>query len=361
MHLILVECHRSGGHALFPLLQHLGFQPPADGPYKRWLEATRPAGSGAAAGDTENESSELAQSPRTAHAELLAACDRPTLLDARDRLGMVEQLLAADQTAQVVVLYRRPERGLAAQLAAGTSPGEALALWNATATSLLGMIRRQRKRCLIVDIDQALHAPNLFLQACRERLNVKCKPWVSELTQEPPEQAVEPLHHVIAAQLLAQSGSTQALLGELEAAALALGDSAAAPVDCDAAWSSLARAEQQAKLAASLQAEVDNLSRQLQESNARPPAPLQPASDALKRELDDAKEENELLLAQLHQVQEELERYFLQSQSKAPAPAFYSSDAQAKLERMEKTLSWRITAPLRWGFRPFKRRLSKHR
>lgn len=353
MHLILTESPNAGSDILLPLLEHLGFGRAAEGPYRRWLEATRAGQEGLSPATAAGATAPATASPAASHAEFVAACQNPTILDARDRPLFVDQLLNAAPDTTLLVVYRPPERTLAGRLAAGERPEQAMRHWLEATSQLLGVIRHHRARTLVVDIEQVVATPNLFLDACRQRLNLKCKPWTSNLDALAATEA--PLYQVIAGQLVAGSDEVQALSGELEASALALGDPIAAPIDCDAAWQQLTKEQQQHR------AELETLQHQLEQTKAEASPPtVQPQSTAVTRELEEAKEENELLLTQLHQVQEELEHYYLQAQSKSQ-PMLAYSNAQAKLERMEKTLSWRITAPLRWGFRPFKRRFGKMR
>jgi DNA anti-recombination protein RmuC len=88
----------------------------------------------------------------------------------------------------------------------------------------------------------------------------------------------------------------------------------------------------------------------------------------LRRELNEAKEENQLLLNQLHQVQEELERQYLTAKNQVGQHGYPQVQidserrarlrAEARCEIMKQTLSWRITAPLRWGLKSLKKRLA---
>ena len=93
---------------------------------------------------------------------------------------------------------------------------------------------------------------------------------------------------------------------------------------------------------------------------------MTPENTELKTELSDLREENELLLLQLHQVQEELESYYLRNlelEIRANSvlevtanPVASSSDnekdenlksLQRRLKLIQNSMSWRMTAPLR--------------
>jgi hypothetical protein len=288
---------------------------------------------------------------------------------------LIEPLLEADEQAHLLLVYRHPELSLASALAAGARPSEALRAWQSTTASLLELLWCHRSRCLVVDIDQVRIAPNLFLRACQEKLKMRFQPWTLE--PAPAEAPSGPLYALLARQLVAESVAIKDQLGELEASALAIGTAVTTRVDIDAAWSESAALEQRSRSEIDAlearyrvdreaqeqrhRSEINALQDRLEEAaTSAPVATAQTDCERVKRELDDAMSENELLLTQLHQVQEELEHYFLQAQQRSQV-TIDCSRAQAKLERMERTLSWRITAPLRWGFRPFKRRLNKKR
>lgn len=94
---------------------------------------------------------------------------------------------------------------------------------------------------------------------------------------------------------------------------------------------------------------------------APPPEPLiasAPATPAIQQELEDAREEAELLLLQLHQVQEELEHYFLLSRDLqaqldgrqlASEPIEQLSQIKALRHRLEQLLQRRHRRDQHWG------------
>ena len=74
----------------------------------------------------------------------------------------------------------------------------------------------------------------------------------------------------------------------------------------------------------------------------------------MEHEIKDLQEENELLLLQLHQVQEELESYYLRNLELENRgdyrPAFSEANSrrlQHRYKLMRESTSWRITAPMR--------------
>jgi hypothetical protein len=80
------------------------------------------------------------------------------------------------------------------------------------------------------------------------------------------------------------------------------------------------------------------------------------SSDKLALELEELKDENELLLIQLRQVQEELEHYYLLYTIEGKRPTRVIKEERRAREEAEKardeilaSTSWRLTAPWRWA------------
>ena len=71
---------------------------------------------------------------------------------------------------------------------------------------------------------------------------------------------------------------------------------------------------------------------------------MEKVSQDMKEAHKETAQENELLLLQLHKAQEELEAQFL-SQKKDDIRVKQLRD---EISRMQQTLSWRVTSPLRW-------------
>ena len=91
---------------------------------------------------------------------------------------------------------------------------------------------------------------------------------------------------------------------------------------------------------------------------------LQTELEQVKRqsgEVKDLEEENELLLQQLHHVQEELESYFLENRDlSSKLEGAQNRQQQLELNNANNALaavyasgSWRVTAPLRFLISPF--------
>jgi len=194
-----------------------------------------------------------------------------------DRIG---DWMEATDTAHLIIFQTPPEAAIARALTDDdTTVTSAIEAWAAAARILLATVRRNRRRATLFDAEAAKRHPDAFAAALAERLGVN-RPDAHALSATDGAE-VDELHRIIAAQAVARSTDLQDLRDELEAASIPLAEAPAEPLpDCDLALQTL-RDQQQAR------AKAD--------------------------------EENELLLQQLHQVQEELEGYYREAQEKATA------------------------------------------
>ena len=172
--------------------------------------------------------------------------------------------------------------------------------WYASNRVLLGFRRRYRDRALLFDAEAACRQPQAFREAC-ERIGLVLQP----ATQAPPLESASVLERLIARELLSEDELTARVQAELEASAQPLEPSRIELVE----------------LAPT--ALIDRY-RQLQSLSA--------VNDVHKEVL----QENELLLLQLHQVQEELEAVFLHKQALEETQRENAEQLQAQREESER-------------------------
>jgi hypothetical protein len=248
-----------------------------------------------------------------------------------------------DPQVRFVLVYCAPEEAVARALSGGVTTAEALqqalALWVEMQTALLRFYHRNRDRCLLVNVDAVVRAPETFLEKVNEHFEL---PLNHESTGEAiaPESA-SPLcvHLVKSLGLGGDDPQTNALSAELEAAA-DLPDGTSSPIALDpcgafaeysALLSALGRA---AEIEKGLHRQLAEVRQQLaEEVSLRIQSEQRDLSstermDAQSKELKNAQsalaeeraknaelsQEGELILLQLHQVQEELEAQFLKGQ-----------------------------------------------
>lgn len=196
---------------------------------------------------------------------------------------------------RALLLHDRPETALARAMQAGRNPVEELDEWRSAVENLLQAYRRNRRAIRMMSADAAVQAPDAFATACKEHLGLTRG---KAFPPQRPDEEIESIYRLLAAQMVAQADEIQPLLQELEASSIPLGvDYAPARLDCQAIYEELG------------------------ESASRP---------------NELEEENELLLLQLHQVQEELESYFLELQDE--------SGKQKALNEKYKALDERLAA-----------------
>lgn len=269
----------------------------------RQLE-TADTGSAAAAGPSHGKAvAQFASVPRSITTGLCSA----------ENFQAAEALLESD--AHVLVLYSSPAEALARAALQNASPDEALEVWCGEAERLLKLFRHDRRRCVLIDADQAVAAPDDFKYFCADRFG-----W----TPDAPEPTSDPARlssHVVAAMtmaLVAKAPRARSLVEELAASGQHFVDLSRS-TDFGAAF---------------------------QEFNAL----LADRRKALRAEETIAR-----LRAHLHLVQSQLEARFYEAELKSVAAVekrYAAVRAQkdalaAEIAALKSSTSWKLTAPLR--------------
>ena len=253
-------------------------------------------------------------------AKALAKLPDPALIPAHAIGGIeaIEHWLKASDTTHLLAFQTPPETAIAEAIAQeGSTLDDAVDAWAESARKLLHAIRRNRKRTTLFEASAARANPGAFGEKVAEHLTLGVNKAAPQQSRD-PESSRAALYRVIAAQAVAQSQDLQDLRDELEASAIPLaGAQAADAPDCNQALADL-------------------------------------------RKQQHLEEENELLLLQLHQVQEELETYYLENQKmnkdqkeierlkgEVKRLAEQRDWAKHHMEKMKNSKSWKITAPLR--------------
>ena len=252
--------------------------------------------------------------------------ENPELIS-QDRIGPLAALpdwLAEHPQAHLLILVSLPALVIARGLSAGTAPSQAVAEWLESAEAAMRVVRLQRRRVSLFFAEPALANPKAFLAALGQRLqltldNEQGDRWAPEM----PGTVL----HMMAENAIGQSSHARNLVAELEATALPIptADEFLLPA-------------------------IDRVFSEYRESIDTP-------KEAMSK-IRELEEENELLLLQLHQVQEELERYFLESTQfglGSKQPGNQESHSADELDAAQKTIraiydsySWKLTRPLRW-------------
>lgn len=220
------------------------------------------------------------------------------------------------------------EQFLAHAAAQGTPLAKASIEWQESTQQLLDIQRQQRQRIMLFNLEQAFKQPH----SLRAKLQLTPIEKVASLTS-----TYSPLCILAANQYLAQSPELQDLNIRLQATAMPLYETKLPRLDIDkflqqyrqdqaelAQFSkhkqqSIANEQQLTTAQATtkaLQVQIAELNNQLIQAK-KIAEPIQAQLSAQEKVLKNTGEERDLVLAQLHKVQEELERYYLQLQEKA--------------------------------------------
>ena len=259
----------------------------------------------------------------------------------------IEARLRKADAPTALLFTTRPERLLAQAIEQDEDPAARLDAWIDSARTLLQAYRCNRRNAVIVDVDEAIAAPETFIDICARRFSLAVPKTIPAPAQaEKGEASQDPVHALIATQWVAASSNAVPLLEELDASRTPLTESGI---------------PQAADVASAWQAYREVCARAANESR-----------------LQELQEENELLLLQLHQVQEELESYYLEARDKEQERARLADKLEQSekkrqeqtreverlskevdrlrqdrdrvngiLKNMKASRSWRVTAPLR--------------
>jgi hypothetical protein len=213
--------------------------------------------------------------------------------------------LAEDRpAARFLFFFETATDHLAPVLALGESLDHDLETWLKRSERLLSFVRRYRDRTLLIDYRGAQRHLEALASVCMQAgIDVT----VPEGTQAPEDDF--PFERWLVRQWLNSQGDIDLLEAELEASAHPLGDP---PGDADFPVDRL------------VQAFILGVQRQRSALED-----VEREKDAVGSELEAAAEENELLLLQLHQVQEELETVFLVKEDTNKALTEAKSEAES--------------------------------
>ncbi|MFP4421491.1 MAG: hypothetical protein ACLFRG_13200 [Desulfococcaceae bacterium] len=261
-----------------------------------------------------------------------------------------------------LLVYSRPEYAVEAAVADGGSVEEAAEAWTRDARMILELFRRNRSRVTVVHGPTLIAFPERFTGWAREAigLTLASPPRASE-----PVSGTDSLARVIAAQAVAASSELRDLAGELEACAVPFTDE---PPGYEASWAEgcaelsfmRLRTQELVQRIEAVQTEKHRALDEVRERCAELEAAQKSANDRAERDghVKELEEENELLLLQLHQVQEELESYYLEAKELRERQGQASARDQDELTgyalmlehlylKLLRSRTWKVLAPVR--------------
>jgi len=198
----------------------------------------------------------------------------------------------ADNFSEVrfLLFYTRAEKALAHAIQQGLDPESFMEAWRVTNTELIRFQRRHRNCSVLIDAEAAIHYPSAFSNVIQ---SIGVVPSVVNFSSSIPGKGLV-LEHLLARQHLNDQFALESLQCELEASAQPLGE----PIN-----------DESQNLTAIFQS-YWQWQKQKEELEV-----VKDKLHCLEEENKEQSQENELLLLQLHQVQEELEHYFLKYQA----------------------------------------------
>lgn len=217
-----------------------------------------------------------------------------------------------DPQVRLLLVYNSPQAYLAQVLdqhTPATLPliAEKLQAWTRWNTALLRYYHRHRDRCLLVNAQQACVQPQLLVNELATHWHINTLDGTAAAVVAPP--AYQPLQNYLINQIIDQQHPALSLYQELEGATLAIAMPEAQDTsNAAAAWESWVQAR------ASHAQKISGCA-------APAAAHLVPPQDNACEQARTLQEENEYLMEQLHQVQGELEHYFLRYQAHENAAA----------------------------------------
>lgn len=240
-----------------------------------------------------------------------------------------------------LLFYTSAEIALARAILDNQDLPRCIDAWRAGNQALLKFHRRHRSSALLFDAEAAVRHPRDMVSFCKERGIELNDPGTVYSSPLPP-----PLERLIAVHWLESHQDIKSLGSELEASAFPLGE-----------LPDLAPVPPQEVL-------NDYLKRQHQPNHKERRRGLPPKEDTafqkLKAECEEIRHENDLLLSQLHHVQEEFETIFLQKrrleQQKSNEKYLQTrvrwlerelEDRERQTAEIKRSTCWKFSAPIR--------------
>lgn len=235
---------------------------------------------------------------------------------------LLEYWLAFDPAILFLMVYTDPVTALAEAISSELpqdDTADVLAGWQASTKEMLRIYNRHPERCLLLDYRQCCAEPTALLQLCNQRWGLVLKS--SAVVPLPDIRLPDPLCSYLAHASLQGYPELQELQREVEstytrlpAEKVYIADHGIPPLAAVVnQYHSLlvasARAQQQLETVKELKARLDEANNEV--SELRKQLAVNKELHVAREQQRETAEENELLILQLHQVQEELEHYFL--------------------------------------------------
>ena len=292
------------------------------------------------------------------------AARAPVLVDAGAAgIEALPAWLEQHPEGHILLLFNAPVPTIARHMADAVEPGEAVAQWRKHAEQVLAVVRQNRRRMTLIALEAARVDPGAFTDLIGDRFGLALKRPLDTIEAGDDPGAV---FRMMAENAVWQSPDVRNLAAELEANALPMPPSQGLLLPAvEQVYSEFnALVEHTRTRKTELEEENELLLQQLhqvqeeleatvqsqQAAEEKKSAETEPSQDQAPHDpstnarIRDLEEENELLLQQLHHVQEELESYYLNGMD----ARHELEEARATIEALYNSMSWKITRPLRF-------------
>lgn len=298
-------------------------------------------------------------------------------MDVSDVNQLAQQLLPEQ------ILYiacEQAEYFIAQALEQGSSLEQATSIWLQLTQELLAIQTQRRRQIRLFNLHQALGNPDALVKDLSD---------LTPIAINPPQTTTNNFNLLAACQYVAQSSELLAVNARLQASCIYLSDSDAITIDIPhILQESRSASDKLKKLQIDHKQQIEQLAQlQLQITNNQTSittleqkcSELTKETQELYRKLASTSEERELLLNQLHLVQEQLEEYYMQLQrekkdnkhaltardkqsakefskledslrkarAKAASAEYAGSLLQQELNKIRNSISWKTAKPVR--------------
>ncbi|MDH3902550.1 MAG: hypothetical protein OES90_04940 [Xanthomonadales bacterium] len=261
------------------------------------------------------------------------------------------------EEVHLLFLYKDPSKFIADRIAVEITIETALRDWLERTSEVLALTRRKGSSMTLLNADSALNAPVELIRELNLRLSLQLNSAGSHSRQS--ESEIDSISWLVARYAIQQNQAARLALSELEARSISPGTDASPVSQVIESYRNSARANKEELV--HLEKEKELLALQVKQLREELKMTFDAKQDAESTNQQFAKDIDQLR-NNLHSVESELNQTRREAESKVVHMAreieqlksdlrwtsIQLKDRESNLENISRTLSWRMTAPLRW-------------